>query len=114
MKAQITSVALAIENKTLAHPHSVDTIPISANQEDHVSIVLNAGRRLWEMSENTRYLLAIEWLAACQGLDFRIRKGKKSSVLLEKARANLRVCFFGLIYRPMYYLVRVVHQYNED
>lgn len=88
MIAQVTSAALASENKALAHPHSVDTIPTSANQEDHVSMAPAAGRRLWEMAENTRYLLAIEWLAACQGLDF--RQGKKSSPVLEDARSALR------------------------
>lgn len=88
MIAQVTSAALASENKALSHPRSVDTIPTSANQEDHVSMAPAAGMRLWEMSENTRYLLAIEWLAACQGLDF--RQGKKSSVLLENARNKLR------------------------
>ncbi|WP_397450349.1 histidine ammonia-lyase [Pseudomonas sp. NA-150] len=88
MIAQVTAAALASENKALAHPHSVDSIPTSANQEDHVSMAPAAGKRLWEMAENTRGILAVEWLAACQGLDF--REGLKSSPKLEQARTALR------------------------
>ena len=88
MIAQVTAAALASDNKALAHPHSVDSLPTSANQEDHVSMAPNAGKRLWEMAENTRGVLAIEWLAACQGLDF--RKGLKTTATLEKARVLLR------------------------
>ncbi|KSB87013.1 histidine ammonia-lyase, partial [Salmonella enterica subsp. enterica serovar Newport str. S09097] len=54
MIAQVTAAALASENKALAHPHSVDSLPTSANQEDHVSMAPAAGRRLWEMAANTR------------------------------------------------------------
>lgn len=68
MIAQVTAAALASENKALAHPHSVDSLPTSANQEDHVSMAPAAGRRLWEMAANTRGVIAVEWLAACQGL----------------------------------------------
>ena len=88
MIAQVTAAALASENKALAHPHSVDSLPTSANQEDHVSMAPAAGKRLWEMAANTRGVLAIEWLGACQGLDF--REGLKSSPLLEQARQALR------------------------
>jgi histidine ammonia-lyase len=88
MIAQVTAAALASENKALAHPHSVDSIPTSANQEDHVSMAPAAGKRLWEMAENVRGIIAIEWLAACQGLDF--REGLKSSPKLEQARTTLR------------------------
>ena len=88
MIAQVTAAALASENKALAHPHSVDSIPTSANQEDHVSMAPAAGKRLWEMAENTRGVLAVEWLAACQGLD--LRDGLKTSVKLEIARTTLR------------------------
>lgn len=63
----VTAAALASENKALAHPHSVDSLPTSANQEDHVSMAPAAGRRLWEMAANTRGIIAVEWLAACQG-----------------------------------------------
>ncbi|WP_020200815.1 histidine ammonia-lyase [Cupriavidus sp. WS] len=88
MIAQVTAAALASDNKALAHPHSVDSLPTSANQEDHVSMAPNAGKRLWAMAENVRGILAVEWLGACQGLDF--REGLKSSPPLEQARALLR------------------------
>lgn len=88
MIAQVTAAALASENKALSHPHSVDSLPTSANQEDHVSMAPAAGKRLWEMAENTRGILAIEWLGACQGLD--LRTGLKTSVKLEQARKTLR------------------------
>ncbi|MDF2526154.1 MAG: hutH [Enterobacter mori] len=88
MIAQVTAAALASENKALSHPHSVDSLPTSANQEDHVSMAPAAGRRLWEMASNTRGVLAVEWLAASQGID--LREGLKSSPLLEQARHALR------------------------
>jgi histidine ammonia-lyase len=88
MIAQVTAAALASENKALAHPHSVDSLPTSANQEDHVSMAPAAGKRLWEMAENTRGVIAVEWLAACQGLDLRI--GLHTSEKLEQARRCLR------------------------
>lgn len=88
MIAQVTAAALASDNKALAHPASVDSLPTSANQEDHVSMAPNAGKRLWPMAENVRDILAIEWLGACQGLDFRV--GLKTSPKLERARGLLR------------------------
>lgn len=88
MIAQVTAAALASENKALAHPHSVDSLPTSANQEDHVSMAPAAGRRLWEMAANTRGVIAVEWLAAVQGID--MREGLTTSPLLEQARHLLR------------------------
>jgi histidine ammonia-lyase len=88
MIAQVTAAALASENKSLAHPASVDSIPTSANQEDHVSMATFAARRLGAMVENTRGIVAIELLAACQGIDF--RRPLKSSPALESAHALLR------------------------
>ncbi|MDC9719382.1 MAG: histidine ammonia-lyase [Gammaproteobacteria bacterium] len=88
MIAQVTAAALASENKTFAHPASVDSLPTSANQEDHVSMATFAARRLRDMSENTRGILAVELLSAVQGLDF--RKGLSTSPLLEQARSGLR------------------------
>ncbi len=70
MIAHVTAAALASENKSLAHPASVDSLPTSANQEDHVSMATFAGRRLQEMAVNTATIVAIEWLAAAQGIDF--------------------------------------------
>lgn len=88
MIAQVTAAALASENKTLAHPASVDSLPTSANQEDHVSMATFAARRLADMAENTTGVLAVEYLAAAQGLDF--RAPLKSSDKLEQAKAWLR------------------------
>ncbi|MEE4240419.1 MAG: histidine ammonia-lyase, partial [Desulfopila sp.] len=88
MIAQVTAAALASENKSLAHPASVDSLPTSANQEDHVSMSAFAGRRLADMAENTAGIVAIELLAACQGVDF--RAPLKSSPPLEKAKNLLR------------------------
>jgi histidine ammonia-lyase len=88
MIAQVTGAALASENKSLAHPASVDSLPTSANQEDHVSMATFAARRLQDMNENTCGVLAIEWLAACQGLDF--LAPLKTSATLESAKAILR------------------------
>ena len=88
MVAQVTAAALAAENKALAHPCSVDTIPTSANQEDHVSMATHAARRLGAMATNAAGIIAIEWLAAAQGLDF--HRPLRSSGKLEHARALLR------------------------
>jgi len=88
MIAQVTAAALASENKSLAHPASVDSLPTSANQEDHVSMATFSARRLKDMHENTVGILAVEWLAACQGLDF--LAPLESSDLLEQAKATLR------------------------
>ncbi|EDQ01335.1 histidine ammonia-lyase [Shewanella benthica] len=88
MIAQVTAAALASENKTYAHPASVDSLPTSANQEDHVSMATFAARRLRYMSENTRGVLAIELLAAAQGLDF--RAPLQPSAAVAKAKAEIR------------------------
>ena len=88
MIAQVTAAALASENKSLAHPASVDSLPTSANQEDHVSMATFAARRLQDMYENTSGILAVEWLAACQGLDF--LAPLQSSAALEEVRDLLR------------------------
>jgi histidine ammonia-lyase len=71
MIAQVTAAALASENKSLAHPASVDSMPTSANQEDHVSMATFAARRLRDMNLNTRYIIAVELLAASQGIELR-------------------------------------------
>jgi histidine ammonia-lyase len=88
MIAQVTAAALASENKSLAHPASVDSLPTSANQEDHVSMATFAARRLADMAENTTGVLAVEYLAAAQGLEF--RAPLKTTPLLEQAKAILR------------------------
>ena len=71
MIAQVTAAALASENKSLAHPASVDSLPTSANQEDHVSMATFAARRLAPMAANTARIVAIELLAAAQGVELR-------------------------------------------
>ncbi|MCB9117325.1 MAG: histidine ammonia-lyase [Caldilineaceae bacterium] len=71
MITQYTAAALATENKVLAHPASVDTIPTSANVEDHVSMGVTAGLKLRQINDNVERILAIELLAAAQGVDFR-------------------------------------------
>jgi histidine ammonia-lyase len=88
MIAQVTAAALASENKSLAHPASVDSLPTSANQEDHVSMATFAARRLGDMIENTAAIVAIELLASCQGVDF--RAPLRTSKPLEKAKQMLR------------------------
>ncbi len=67
MIAQVTAAALASENKSLAHPGSVDSLPTSANQEDHVSMATYAARRLGDMCFNTAVVVGIEAMAAVQG-----------------------------------------------
>ncbi|MEM9057344.1 MAG: histidine ammonia-lyase, partial [Pseudomonadota bacterium] len=71
MLAQVTAAALVSENKALAHPASVDSIPTSANQEDHVSMATYAGRRLLDMAANATHVVALELLAAVQGVECR-------------------------------------------
>ena len=70
MIVHVTAAALASENKSMAHPASVDSLPTSANQEDHVSMATFAARRLTPMLDNTAYIVAIELLAAAQGIEF--------------------------------------------
>jgi histidine ammonia-lyase len=71
MVAQYTAAALVSDNKTLAHPDSVDSIPTSADQEDHVSMGANGARHLWEILENVTHVVAIEFLCAAQAVDLR-------------------------------------------
>lgn len=88
MMAQVTAAALASENKLLSHPASVDTIPTSANQEDHVSMATHGARRLLDMAENTTGIVAIELLVAAQGID--LLAPLKTSAKLEGVHAALR------------------------
>ena len=88
MIAQVTAAALVAENRMFAHPASVDTVPTSANQEDHVSMATHGARRLDDMSRNAAAVVAIELLAATQGLDF--RHPLKSSDALEDAAQGIR------------------------
>ncbi len=88
MMAQVTAAALVSENKQRAHPASVDSIPTSANQEDHVSMAAHGARRLLAMVDNASVVVGIELLAAAQGCDF--HRPLRSSPPLEAARATLR------------------------
>jgi len=88
MIAHVTAAALASENKSLAHPASVDSLPTSANQEDHVSMATFAARRLQPMIDNVAHILAIELLVAAQGIEF--LRPLKSSPVLEQVHALLR------------------------
>jgi histidine ammonia-lyase len=88
MIAHVTAAALASENKSLAHPASVDSLPTSANQEDHVSMATFAGRRLHEMAHNTATIVGIEALAAAQGIDF--HRPLATSPLLAQVHERVR------------------------
>jgi histidine ammonia-lyase len=88
MIAQVTAAALASENKSIATPCSVDSIPTSANQEDHVSMATHAARRLGPMVDNAAAIVGVELLAAAQGIDF--HRPARSSASLEKAHAEIR------------------------
>jgi histidine ammonia-lyase len=88
MIAQVTAAALASENKSLAHPASVDSLPTSANQEDHVSMATYAARRLHDMASNTAAIIGIELLAAAQGIG--LHAPCKTSKPLQSAIAKIR------------------------
>ncbi|CAN7163965.1 histidine ammonia-lyase [Brevundimonas sp. LjRoot202] len=88
MIAQVTAAALVAENRMVAHPCSIDTVPTSANQEDHVSMATHGARRLLDMAENTATVVAIELLAAAQGIEF--HRPLTSSPALEQVYAIVR------------------------
>jgi histidine ammonia-lyase len=88
MLPQIAAAALASENQHLAHPAAIDSRPTSANQEDHVSMATHAARRLLEMADNAAHIVAIELLAAAQGIE--LRRPLRSSAPLEAALAKVR------------------------
>jgi histidine ammonia-lyase len=88
MLPQVTAAALVAENRQDAHPASVDSIPTSANQEDHVSMAAHAARRLLPLADNLAVVIGIELLAAAQGCDF--HAPLRSSDALEAVRARLR------------------------
>lgn len=92
MIAQYTAASLVSENKVLAHPSSVDTIPTSGNQEDHVSMGWTSMRKLREVVANVRAVLSVEILAAAQALDFRASvasPGAASRAVHERVRADV-------------------------
>jgi histidine ammonia-lyase len=88
MIPQCTAAALMSENKQMSHPASVDSAPTSANQEDHVSMATHGARRLGPMNANLSRIIAIELMAAAEGIDF--RRPLATSATLEEAHAILR------------------------
>lgn len=88
MIAQVTAAALASENKSLAHPGSVDSLPTSANQEYHVSMATYAARRLGDMCFNTAAVVGIEAMAAAQGIEF--SRPLRSSPIMEQVFSGVR------------------------
>ena len=86
--AQVTAAALASENKVLAHPASVDSIPTSADKEDHVSMGMGAALKLCDVISHTNTILAIELLCGAQGID--LLRPLRSSPALEALHAALR------------------------
>jgi histidine ammonia-lyase len=96
MIVQYTAAALATENKVLSHPASADTIPSSANVEDHVSMGVTSALKLRGVAENLRQILALELFCAAQGVDFRRREigfdkrlGRKTQPIYEKIRERV-------------------------
>lgn len=92
MMAQVTAAALVSDNKTLAHPDSVDSIPTSADQEDHVSMSLNAARHAREIVWNTTRIVAIELIAATQGIDLRLKNLGRGVELLGRGTRAAHAC----------------------
>jgi histidine ammonia-lyase len=109
MIPQVTAAALASENKQLASPASVDSLPTSANQEDHVSMATYAAIRLHSMCENLATIIGIELLAACQGIDF--RKPLETSAKLRSVHDAVRseVDFYETD-RPFHHDIEAVKQ----
>ncbi len=91
MVAQYTAAALVSENKVLAHPASVDSIPTSANKEDHVSMGMAAALKARKIFENASYVIAIELLCSAQGLDFRkpLRSGRGAEAAYKLVRSRI-------------------------
>ena len=101
MIAQYTSAALVSENKVLAHPASVDSIPTSANQEDHVSMGAHAARQLRQIVANVQTVLSIELLCAAQGLDFQqLRAGRGVQAAYEYVRTFVPTLTEDRYFRP--------------
>jgi histidine ammonia-lyase len=88
MIAQVTAAALQAELKHMANPVATESLPTSANQEDHVSMAAYAARRLHGMADNLARILAIELLCAAQGIEF--RRPLRSSDAIERAHARVR------------------------
>jgi histidine ammonia-lyase len=113
MMAQVTAAALVSENKILAHPASVDSIPSSAGREDHVSMGVHAADKLARIVDNVRNVLAIELLCAAQGID--LRAPHRPGTALASAHAALRQRVPTLtVDRPVYRDVAAVRALMDD
>ncbi len=88
MMAQVTAASLVAENKVLAHPASVDSIPTSADKEDHVSMGMTAALKLQEVAANVQRILAVELTAAAQGID--LLRPLRTSPALERLHGRVR------------------------
>jgi histidine ammonia-lyase len=107
MIVQYTAAALATENKVLSHPASADTIPSSANVEDHVSMGVTAALKLRDVAENLEHILALELFCAAQGVDFRRRAlgadkklGAGTRIVYEKIRAAVPFIEEDVLMKP--------------
>lgn len=102
MILQYTAAALVSENKVLAHPASVDSIPSSGNQEDHVSMGTIAARKAYEIIKNARHVIAIEWLCAAQGVDFGHPEylGKGTKIAYDHLRAHVEALDIDRVMYP--------------
>ena len=107
MIAQYTAAALVSENKVLAHPASVDTIPTSANQEDHVSMGAHGARQLRQIVEHAQTVISIELMCAAQALDFQtLRAGRGVQAAYERLRASVPTLEKDRYYRPDLFKIR--------
>src|SRR5262249_24514102 len=113
MMAQVSAAALVSENKILAHPASVDSIPSSAGREDHVSMGVHAADKLARIVDNVRNVLAIELLCAAQGVD--LRAPHRPNAALSSAHATLRARVPHLaVDRPVYRDIERARQLLDD
>jgi len=113
MIAQVAAAALVSENKILAHPASVDSIPSSAGREDHVSMGATAALKLAQVHDHVRDVLAIELLAAAQGLD--LRRPLQPARMLKAAHAHLRSAVPPMMVdRPLYEDIRAIRALIDD
>jgi histidine ammonia-lyase len=113
MIAQVAAAALVSENKILAHPASVDSIPSSAGREDHVSMGATAALKLAQVHEHVRDVLAIELLAAAMGLD--LRRPLQPARMLQRAHAHIRAVVAPMMTdRPLYEDIRAVRRIIDD
>jgi histidine ammonia-lyase len=113
MIAQYTAASLVSENKSLAHPASVDSIPTSANQEDHNSMGSIASRKCYQVFQNVEKVIAIEILTACQGIEFLkpLKCGKGTSKAYKFVRKSVKPLNND---RVLHHDVERVHKMMKD